>query len=746
MLEHPFNNHPLNEKLKPLVDSWMEKVRYAKEAKKSFDTTARHCRVFHKTAEDFWNQNDGIYSSYMDKGVQPKFRFSFCKVFEAVAIFGPMLFYRNPHRQCEAHTPLDVIPDLFPPPQGVPPEQAQQMQQQQLQMVQQQQDGKHRVDKMRASVLEKVMNFLPREQPGGGLYAHARRAVTEAIVTGRGCLWTELYEMPGDNRKLAGSFFDTVDNLLIDPDCRTPDLSDAYWIARKVVEPAWVIERRYGLPEGTMKGHKESTEAASETPPERRAQDRRENKTHDLVTYYRIWSKSGIGYRHQSRNMKGFTNEHVKAMDQAAGDYVHLVIAPGVPYPLNIPGERLEQMVQDSEVQQALKWPVEHWRDREWPVTLLDFYEDEQSPWPIAPMKPALGEIVFVNVMMSALANRIYDTSKDIIGVVSEQFEKVKSAFAEDKSQVLIELDNVSKNINEVIQVWQNRSVQFDVWRIIDEVMNQIERRTGLTDLVYGISQTQDRSAQASNSKQQQSQIRPDDMAGQVEKWQQRVAAAERLTLHTYVTGDDLRPLLGDYGSFAWDQLIKSQPVEFVLREVDVTVEAGSSRKPNKAREVANLEQMVPALMPILQGYAQATTDTNPINELFTRMGHSLDMDLSGLKLGPLRPPPPPPEMMQQQQAAQQGAQQAEQSRMQAEQAKEQMQLQRANVEHQLKMQLMAAEGQQAQQELEIERQKTQMDMQAEVMQAQVREQELMMQLSRLAAEQQARQQGAMVL
>ena len=723
----------------------MEKVRYAKEAKKSFDTTARHCRVFHKTAEDFW-KDDGIYASYMDKSVQPKFQFTFCKVFEAVAIFGPLLFHRNPHRQAEARRPLDVIPEMFPPPQGVPPEQAQQMQQQQLQMIQQQQDGKHRVDKLRASVLEKVMNFLPREQPGGGLYAHARRAVTEAIVTGRGCLWTELYEMPGDQRKLAGSFFDTVDNLLIDPDCRTPDLSDAYWIARKVIEPAWVVERRYGLPEGTLKGHKESTEAASETPKATLAQDRRDSKTHDLVTYYRIWSKAGIGYRHQSRSTKGFTNEHIAALDRAAGDYVHLVIAPGVSYPLNIPGERLESMVEDTEVQQVLKWPVEHWRDREWPVTLLDFYEDEQSPWPIAPMKPALGEIVFVNVMMSALANRIYDTSKDIIGVVSEQFEKVQQAFATDKSQVLIELDNVSKNINEVIQVWQNRSVQFDVWRIIDEVMSQIERRTGLTDLVYGISQTQDRSAQATNSKNQQAQIRPDDMAGQVEKWQQKVAAAERLTLHTYVTGEDLRPLLGDYGAWLWEQLIKSQPVEFVLREVDVTIEAGSSRKPNKAREVANLEQIVPALLPILQGYAQATTDTKPLNEMIKRMFSSLEMDGSGLFMGPLQPPPPPPEMMQQQQQAQQGEQQAEQNRMQAEQAKEQMQLQRANVEHQLKMQLMAAEGQHAQQELEIERQKAQMDMQAEVMQAQVKEQELMMQLSRMAAEQQAMQQGGQAI
>lgn len=741
-MEHPFNQHPVNQELRPLVDSWMEKIRFAREAKKSFAETARHCRVFHKTSEDFWKKDGGIYESYMNKGVSPKFKFTFCKVFEAVSIFGPLLYYRNPHRQAEAREPLTVIPELFQPPEGVPPEQAAQQQQMQMQQVKQQQESKHRVDKLRAEVLTKVLNFMPREQPGGGLYAHARRAVQEAIVTGRGCLWTELYDMPGDQRKLAGSFFDTVDNLLIDPDCRTPDLSDAYWISREVTEPTWVVERRYNLPDGALKGHKESTEAASETPEHRKAQDRKNRETHDLITYYRIFSKSGVGFRHQQRQNKGNKNETLAALDTTAGDYCHLVICPGVPYPLNLPGQRLAEMQADEEVSGALSWPVEHWRDKEWPVTLLDFYEDEQSPWPIAPLKPALGEIVFVNVMMSALANRIYDTSKDIIAVLAEKMDDVKAAFNADESQVLIELDNVSRNINEVIQVWQNRNVQFDVWRIIEEVMEQIEKRTGLTDLVYGISKTQDRSAQATSSKAEQSQIRPDDMAGQVEKWQQKVAAAERLTLHTYVSGFDLMPLLGEYGANLWDQLIKSQPVEFVLREVEVTIEAGTTRKPNKAREVANLEQIVPSLLPILQGYAQVTRNNNPLNELIDRMFTSLEMDGSGLRMGPLEPPPPPPEQMQQMQQQQQMQMQQESGQMQAEQASEQMKMQAAQMEHQFKMQIMGKEVEQKQMELQYDQQAAQLEMNVDMMKAQLAERELMNQFSRMEAEMQMRQQG----
>lgn len=71
-MEHPFNQHPVNHELRPLVDSWMEKIRFAREAKKSFAETARHCRVFHKTSEDFWKKDGGLYESYMAKGVSPK--------------------------------------------------------------------------------------------------------------------------------------------------------------------------------------------------------------------------------------------------------------------------------------------------------------------------------------------------------------------------------------------------------------------------------------------------------------------------------------------------------------------------------------------------------------------------------------------------------------------------------------------------------------------------------------------------
>jgi len=199
-------------------------------------------------------------------------------------------------------------------------------------------------------------------------------------------------------------------------------------------------------------------------------------------------------------------------------------------------------------------------------------------------------------------------------------------------------------------------------------------------------------------------------------------------------------PLLGEYGASVWDQLIKSQPIEFILREAAVTIEAGTTRKPNKAREVANLEQIVPSLLPVLQGYAQATTNTEPLNELIDRMFNSLEMDGSGLKMGPLQPPPPPPEQQQQMQQEQQQGQQQEVDRMQAERASEQMQMQAAQMEHQFKMQIMGKEVEQKQMELQFDQQAAQLDMNVEMMKAQLAERELRNQFSRMQAEEQMQQ------
>lgn len=732
------NDHSLNSYLSPLTKAWESKRARARKSKEKFDEVAKHCRIFFKGTSDFWDDDNkgGCYSKYMDRGMRPKIRMSMSKAFELVALFGPMLYYRNPQRHVAGRKGIDVIPDVFPAPPGVPPEQAQQMQAQQAQQVQVQQKQKERIDDIRAQVLERVLNYMPVEQPGGGLYAHGRRAIQEALITGRGVLWPELYQPAGSDTKLVGSFYDTVDNLLIDPGSCQPDLSDAQWVSKRIVAPAWKIEREYGLPPGTLKGHKESTEAMSETSDDNKQQDRRDGRTKDLVVYYKTWSKTGIGYRfHSLSNPEGLQNEYLKQIDETVGDYAFLVTVPGVPYPLNMPPTRLE-VATEEDVKAAFAWPVEHWRDGGWPMKVIDFYEDEAGPWPVAPLRPAMGAIVFVNLMLSNLAERGVEGTKDIIGVVKSQYDNVTEALGANGTRVVVKLDGVNQSLREVLDVWQSNPVNYDVWRIIDAVMHEIERMTGLTDFLQGMQQTQDRSAASSQAKQQAMQLRPDDMAGQVEKWQQRVAAAERLTLHRHVEGRDLQLLLGQYGAWIWDTLVKTQPVESVLRETDVTIEPGSIRKPNKSQEADNVQNMSQVLLPMFQQVYANTGNPGPLNGWLKRMAESIDLEGEDIFVPP-PPPPPPPE-----QQPPDPAMQVEQMRAQTASTELQMKMQAAQQKHQMDLQKMAAQSQAAQMNLQVDQLSAQARMEEEQLSAEINRQEMLMRLRQMQIESETNSRG----
>lgn len=728
-----YNDHRLNVYLNPLSKAWVQKFKRAREAKKDFQDIADQCRTFFKGGSDFWKSSSqgGCYGKYMDEGHRPTIRMTMSKAFELVALFGPMLYHRNPQRFCQPRKSLPVIPGVFPLQQGVPPEQAQQMRMQMAQQAEQQIAEKLEIDKLRAEVTETVLNYMPTEQPGGGLYGHSRLAISEALITGRGCLWTELYSPPGSDQTLTGSFFDSVDNLLIDSGATKPDLSDAFWISKKECRvPSWKVEREYQLRPGSLKGTGESAESMSEMTEHEKSQMRRDGDSNDVVTYYKVWSKTGVGFRFQGRNPEGLQNEYLKKIDEVVGDHAFLVIVPGIPYPLNMPPERL-QTASTEEIKQAFSWPVEHYKDSGWPVQLLDLYKDHKSVWPIAPLRPAIGPIVFVNLMMSIMAERGVDGTKDIIGVAKHSFDEVAAALDKSGTRVLIPIDGVNKSLRDMLEVWKSSPVNFDVWRIIDSVMHEIERITGLTDFLQGMQQTQDRSAAASTGKQQQMQLRPDDMSMQVESWQTRAAAAERHALHRYVRGKDLKHLLGDYGAWLWDTQIVPLPLEVILRETDVTIEAGSVRKPNKAREAENMQNMSQVVLPMFQQYHQATGDPRQLNAWIKRMAKSIDLEGADLEMPP--PPPPPP-----QQQGPDPEQQAAQAQAQAQMQQAQMQMQADREKHGMGMQQMQAEAQQAQMNLYIDQMKAKASMEEERLSAEVARQEMLMRLQTMKAEAEA--------
>ncbi len=656
--------------LQKLVTAWRGKISVSLNSKKrkAYDTVCTQIDHFYSGTMGFMFTPD-FQNKYTSSAIKPKFQITIAKAYELVSLFGPALYYRNPTRSVRPYKPIEFGPEVLGDPQD--PNLAQQHQQ-----MMQQQAQEYSVATTRAELMERYLSYTPREQPDGGLEQAAENAITEALLYGRGTLWSESFTMPGSERKLTGSFHYPTKDLIIDPDATSVNFGNCRWIARRCVGTAWELEREYRLKPGTLK--KAATGQSGESVGAQQANDLREltkqrGESHDLVTYYKIWSLGGVGTR-----LTGIHEFGQKAFDRAVGDYAYLVIVDGHSEPLNAPLEKFRNATTE-EVGRMFSWPIPYWLDRRWPVAMLDFTVKPRSPYPIAPMEPGLGELVFINVLISTLAGRAWEDSRTIVACFEDVAEDVEKAMKSPDQNVIIRLKRVQKLIQENLEFLKRPELNAESWMILEKTFELFDKRVGLSELWYAMNPggAASRTATDVQAKQEKASIRPDHMAKQVGKWMATVAQTEKLCAYfTGVDGNDVRPLLGRVGAQLWDMLVTTADPEVIVRETDATVEVNSSRKPNRERDLANLGQIMPVLGQLLDKHADATGDTGQINALITKWGNAMEEDVSELMMGQRVPPPPPPEQMQQQQQQMQeqaaAEQQIEQATFQAEQNRKQ--------------------------------------------------------------------------
>ena len=564
------------------------------------------------------------------------------------------------------------------------------------QTYEQQSDDKQRA--LRSGLLEAWLNYTPGEQPGGGLETHAMRAITESLIKGRGCLMPEAYDMPDGEAKLTGCMYLSVDDLFLDPDATGLGPNECWWMAVKRVQPVWYVERKFDL-EGKLSSS--ATYERRSTFGERQSHDlgnndRAQGKTHDTIEYYEIWSKAGAGHR-----LAGLKSEYNDAFEQV-GDYVRLVVAKNVPYPLNAPPEKVEKATPE-ELNALFGWEYPFWKDGRWPVVCLDYWhrvpdkDPQSSAWPIAPLEPGLGELITLNVMIAHIVNRTWSSSRDFIGVLQSAHKDVEKWLKKGQDMTVFPVKEIYGDITKVVQWIQQPQMNGDMWKAVETLIGLFEKRVGLTELLYGMSAQQSRSAADTETKRAQMNIRPDHMAKQVEHWMEQCARQEKMVARWAIESSDVSVILGKHEAQMWDSLISNAPVEETVREIECTVAAGSVRKPNKERDSSNMALVMQSLLPELSKHADTTSDTNPLNEVLGKWGESIDQDMTTFAMGPRTPPPPGPEAAQAAQAQQEAQKQQFDLQMQLLQAKaqnEQMKTQSQMALEQAKLQGMQIKAQ----------------------------------------------------
>lgn len=641
--------------LRPIVARWLECVKQAEKHKRPFTEDAKEALGFYSSDPDaMWKDAAARGERGYNKGIDPPpFRMVVNRVWEAVHLFTSVIHHRNPQRTVTPKEfpvigpellgifPQPPVPQMGPDgqpvmgPDGQPLMMPDPMMMQYQQMVQQTQMSYER-RKLIARLLEDYLNYTPNELD---LKKHSRKVVEEAFIKGGGVWWHELYTPPGGTVKMAGSFHDSIDNIVWDPDA--DEFEDIRWAARRRVQPVDEVAARFGLSREDLKGHIESYSSRADENNRGYEHKRKTGKTNDLICYWEIYSKTGFGDRLKD------SDKDLRGVFDSLGANCYIVVAEGVDFPLNVPPAMLQEPVEEGGVPEALfmsaQWPIPFWAEPNgWPFTLLAWHGQPGYSWPVSIIKPGIGELRFINWAMSFLATRIATSSQTLIGVAKAADPDIKSKLLE-KSEGgfnIVEISEaVGRSVNDVISVFQLPGVTQDMYQIIAEVTNLFDRRVGLTELIYGMTRSSFRSAAEAQVKAEQISVRPDDYANTLEDALSEVARKEALLARWMVFPQDIAPLLGPMAAQAWQMHVQAEDPESVVREYSYRVEAGSARKPNIATKTENLNNFLQIAMPVAQGLLQAGVP-DLFNGLMTAWGQVNQMDVSGY----LVPPPPPPQ------------------------------------------------------------------------------------------------------
>jgi len=648
---------PDDNPLRPIVKRWLECIKQATTHKKPFQSDADEAMQFFAGDPDFmWKDSYARGERGYNKGIDPPaFRMQVNRVWEAVRLFTAVIHHRNPTRSVTPRDypiigpallgiqPQPPVPQMGPDgqpvmgPNGQPvmmPDPGIMAYQQGIQQQQFLQEKRKVVGRL----LEDYLNYTPNELD---LKRHSRKVVEEAFIKGAGVWWTELIQPPGATVKFAGSFYDSIDNLVWDPDA--DEFEDIRWAARKRIQPIDEVAEKFGLSRDDLKGHIESYASRADENERGYEAKRRNGKTNDLICYWEIYSKTGFGDKLKD------ADQDLRGKFDALGKNCYIVVAEGVEFPLNCPPKMLQEPVDDGGIPQSLfmnaQWPIPFWTEPGgWPFTVLAWHGKPGYSWPISLIRPGIGELRFINWAMSFLATRIATSSQTLIGVAKAADPDMKAKLlekAEGGFKIVEISEAIGRSVNDVISVFNLPGVTSDMYQIISEVTALFDRRVGLTELIYGMTRSQFRSAAEAQVKAEQISVRPDDYANILEDALGDIARKEALLARWLIYPQDVAPLMGPMAAQAWQLHVQAEDPESIVREYDYRVEAGSARKPNIATRIENLNQFLPMVMPVAQGLLQAGKP-DLFNSIMKSWGQLMQMDVSEFEVPPPPPPPPP--------------------------------------------------------------------------------------------------------
>lgn len=565
-----------------LVRSWQERIEKAVDHREKFLKRYIEARDFCYDSHDFMYRETPADSA--------DFKASVPKVWEMVSIFGPMLAFRNPHRNCRAR--------IWKTYGHEPDEQMQ----------------AHAANRIAfADLLGDQLNYQSRELY---LTRQMREAIDESII-GLGVLWLEKDTQTG----LWGHFHDSCTNLLIDPDASV--IEDAWWIARRHRMPRWEFAEMAkvaidsdDLPKANM-----SEDAVKRSVKVSDIADRSmSGLTNDLIEVWEIWSRMGIGWKG-----KGINPDETKR--------------PGARN--DPPNVHFYHVPSSKRIWLKAKWPVPLHLDNEWPCELIYYRKDRHYVYPVPLIQPSLALQKAINWLVTMTMQKIKVTSRDFIAHLAELTPEIVEQIQNGMDLGLLPIPGTEVQqwggIDKMVAFLQAPPMNKDIPMLMDIFGRMFEQSSGLLPVLYAqAGDAQSRSATESNIRKRQADVRPDDMREVVERAHSRMARKEAIASRLDYTADFIGNIHGPIAAQVWGEYKKGD-LRKIMREFEYVIEAGSAAKPNLDEERQQALELFDREMQVALGFQ----DLNAANKIIRRLERSMAM-LPQDQIQ-IQPPPPPP-------------------------------------------------------------------------------------------------------
>lgn len=654
--------YPQSDLLAAINTLWLSKIKVALDFKREeFQDYADEAWAYFDGAQQLrWGDVQaglpGIDDTQVLSGVVgPRIEFTakVNKVAELVQMLLPRLYFRNPKRTVSPRqTPLELQDFLtLPETAGAAPFLEQK---------------RHR-DTIAARLREWYLNYTPEEF---NLLDEAKLAVQEAIIKGLGVCWLELTTI-ASGAQMPRWTFGSCDDLLLDPDARR--FRDCQWIARRRRQPCWEVERKFRLAEGSVKGSTESKDREAEIESgvsDVDQYDRRTGSSNDLVTYWEIWSRMGIGHR-----LKGFKPDYGEDLS-VFGDYVYLAVCQSCDHPLNLPSELLADAGGLPAMVALAQWETPSYLDATWPwpAAILALRPRPGKLYPMSVVKPARSELRSLDWLYTFLMNHVRTASRQMFALDPDCPQGLEEQIVNGPHNSVFRLTNANgKKPADMISEIQHQPLNTDVWAIIQAVEQNYQMRTGVTEMSLGMTpDTQSRSATDSAQREQASQGRIQDMVTAVDEWASLQARMEMIAAALHVRPETIAQLVGEpppsmqmavdpmgqpmldpmgqpieipqVGPVTqlWMDLIQSDDVARIVGEFDYSIEEGTGQRLDHSARLSNLNEALKVMMPILVQQMAATGNPQPVNALLSGWAREMMLPAQDFMLTPPPPPPPP--------------------------------------------------------------------------------------------------------